>query len=113
MLIQQLLLNQMKPNKIILCATIGSIFWAGCSSLKTETTKIYIDPKLQTEVREDTLTKVRTFFDAKSGLANLKNSITPQTSGATIGNLNQESSGSNSVQTLKIIFEGGKGFVTP
>lgn len=50
----------------------------------------------------------RTFFDAKSQLTNFKATQTDKTQGASVGSLNQESSGSNAVQVLKIIVEGAK-----
>lgn len=92
-----------KCNIIIVCAV--SVVLSACTSFRAETTKDYIDPKLQVPVKEHTLAKARSFFDSKSGLNKLKNSITTTTSGTTVGELNQESSGSNAVQVVKIVVE--------
>lgn len=78
----------------------------GCSSFEGGTTREFFDVKVKTNVVEKTEVKIRTFFDGKSGLTKMKNSITPATSGTTIGELNQETSGSNAVQVLKIVVEG-------
>jgi len=93
-------------NKLILGSTVGALLFAGCSSLKTDTSKTYFDPKIGTNVTETTSTRARTFFDAKSGINKLSNKVTGTTSGTTIGDLNQESSGTNAVNVLKIIVEG-------
>lgn len=46
-----------------------------------------------------------TFFDAKSSLASFKASQTDKTQGASVGQLNQESTGTNSVESIKAVTE--------
>lgn len=93
-------------NKIILGSLVGSFILCGCSSFNGGTTREYIDPKTNVPVTEKTAVKIKTFFDGKSGLTKLKNSITPATSGTSVGDLNQETSGTNAVHVLRIIVEG-------
>jgi hypothetical protein len=88
---------------IVICLLMGAV---GCSHFNGTTTRTYFDPKLNALVTEKTAVKAGTFFDSKSGLTKMKNSITTATSGTTVGELNQESSGSNAIQVIKIVVEG-------
>lgn len=103
----------MNPKNLLLCLYLCPLIWAGCTSIKGHTEKTYIDPKLNIPVKEVTDFGGKTFFDGKSAIANLKNSITPQTSGTSIGAVNQESSGSNAVQVVKIIIEAAEKAILP
>ena len=88
---------------------IAAVCLAGCSTFNTtQTDKSYeLQPgKTGTNItfREiTTKATARTFWDARSALANFKATQTDKTQSATVGALNNESSGTNAVTVLKEI----------
>jgi hypothetical protein len=54
-----------------------------------------------------------TFFDSQSGLTRWKATQTDKSQGASVGSLNQESSGTNAVQAIKLIGEGAAKALVP
>lgn len=64
----------------------------------------------QTETAKDGLTRATTtsaftFFDSKSELAKLRAATTDKSQTTSVGSLSAESSGSNAVQTLRIVVD--------
>lgn len=100
----------MKTKSLLLGACLGSVLWAGCTTYKGTTTKTEIDHTTGDKIVTETKTAVRSFMDGKNELTKQKTAITKTTQGSSVGELNQESSGSNVVQTLRIVVEGAKTF---
>lgn len=76
---------------------------SGCASFTTN----QIDERKNETTGEKTTVRtkvsVRTFFDSKSQLANSKASQTEKSQSATLGALNQESSGTNAVSLINAV----------
>ncbi len=100
-----------KPNPIIgtlpmvlffaALAAVACASTTGCASSRVHTLETRLDgTQVETEVR------AHTFFDSKSELAKPKALVTDKTASSAVGSMNQESSGSNAVQVLKIVVEG-------
>jgi len=68
---------------------------AGCSTFRCEQTERTPDGREVT-----TTIRARTFFDARSDLAKLRTTQTDKTQGVSLGNLGQETSGTNAVELL-------------
>jgi len=100
-------------RKQIAVLTLAVVFIAtGCARFKTTQTDKRTDADGSvTEIT--TVVRATTFFDSKSGLADFKATQSEKQQGATVGSLNQESSGSNAVQILKIVVEGAAKAVVP
>jgi hypothetical protein len=74
----------------------------GCSTFKTVQTDInYEEGKPSRSIT--TKTTARTIFDSKSNLANFKANQTDKTQLTSVGNLSQESNGTNAVQVLNAL----------
>jgi hypothetical protein len=74
---------------------ISCIWLTGCASFSTK----QIDERNPDGTdRITTITRVRTFLDSKTALANLATSQTEKTQSTKVGTLNQESSGTNAVK---------------
>lgn len=77
----------------------------GCSSFYTcQTDSSYENGLIVRAVT--TKAKARTFFDAKSALANFKATQTDKTQSAFVGGLNQETSGTNAIGLVEAVSAG-------
>ena len=88
---------------------LALLLLVGCAQFKT------IQTDISTTYKEDGTKIVReittragssTFFDSKSQLSNWKASQTDKTQTANVGSLNQEASGTNTVDLIRAIAEG-------
>lgn len=95
--------------RMLLCAAV-LVLGGGCATFTTDQKDISYEAITNgtriasvplREIR--TKVKARTFWDAKSALANFKASQTDKTQGANVGGLGQESSGTNAVAILEKI----------
>lgn len=87
--------------------SIAAFALSGCAKFITTQEDTSYDATTGNKTRTiTTQASARTFFDANSQLAKFKATQTDKTQSATVGTLNQESSGSNAVQVLRIVVEG-------
>ena len=83
---------------------VSLVALSGCASFSTVQTDISSTDKNGIETRTiTTRAKAKTFFEAKSSLTTWKATQTDKTQGATVGVLEQASSGTNTVQLLKAL----------
>ena len=86
---------------ILLAACL--LFSPGCSSFRTVQTDERINAKTGEKTKISTKATSRTFFDSKSALTSFKAAQTEKSQGASVGSLNQESAGTNAVNTLNAL----------
>ena len=88
-------------TKYVSCL-IALLVSAGCATFVTNQQDISKKLKDGTEQREiSTKAKATTLFTSKSALTKFKANQTDKSQGATVGSLEQESSGTNAVEALK------------
>lgn len=93
-------------KKLFFFLSVLVVVLTGCSTFTVNQTDISTTLPDGTETRTITSeTKARTFFDAKSGLANFKTTQTDKTQSSSVGSLNQEASGSNAVNVVQAVTE--------
>ena len=95
------------------------VIWAlslvGCSSFRTVQIDERTDPNGE-KTKITTKASSRTFFDSKSNLAKWKATQTERSQGAEVGNLSQESHGTNVASLVEAVASGvvqglGKTFI--
>lgn len=87
---------------------VGIIFFVmlltGCSTFTVQQKDISTTAADGTETRTITShTKARTFFDARSGLANFSTTQTDKTQSSKVGSLSQDANGSNAVKVVEAV----------
>lgn len=87
----------MKAKVIITAFIVASL--CGCARFVTTQT----DTRNGTNTAITTRVKATTFFDSKSALTAFKASQTEKSQSATVGSLNQETSGSNAVNMVDTV----------
>jgi predicted negative regulator of RcsB-dependent stress response len=85
-----------------------SLFFCGCASFTTTQTDVSYDEKSGQYRTITTEVKAKTFGTAKSELAKFKATQTDKTQGASVGSLDQQSSGTNAVAILEKMVELAK-----
>lgn len=97
----------MKNPSLTLSVLVAALVASGCSTFVTRQTDASFDATTGAPTRQITTTaKARTFWDSRSALANFKATQTDKTQSATVGGLNQESSGTNAVNLVESIARG-------
>jgi len=77
-----------------------------CARFSTTQTDYSYDPTTGAKIRQiTTKASAKTFFEAKSSLTTWKATQTDKTQGATVGGLEQASTGTNTVNLLKALAE--------
>lgn len=75
----------------------------GCASFSTNQVDERTNETTGEKTKVSTKVTVRTFFDAKSQLANSKATQTEKSQGASLGAISNESSGTNAVNVLNAV----------
>ncbi len=88
-----------KPPLMLLL--ILPMVFAGCAHFVTKQTDTSYDEQGNPQRSVTTTAKATTFFDAGSALTSFKASQTDKSQSATVGSLNQSSSGSNAVNLVE------------
>lgn len=89
---------------VLLALALVAMTFTGCSHFTT--TQKDLNYENGVPLREiTTKASAFTFWDSRSALANFKASQTDKTQGASVGSLNQESSGTNTAATIKALVD--------
>ena len=91
----------MKPPLIVLCLGM-----AGCSTFSTTQVDERIDAKTGEKTTVTTKAASTTFFDSHSALSQFRAIQTEKSQQATVGSLNQDTSGTNVTKLIEIIVRG-------
>lgn len=87
-------------NALVIGALLLGVSCTGCAHFITKQTDTSYDDQGHPQRAITTTAKATTFFDAGSQLANFKANQTDKSQGATVGSLNQASSGTNTVDLV-------------
>ena len=96
----------MKRNLKLTMMATALLLGSGCSSFRTTQTDARYNEKTGETTTITTKASSFTFFDSKSSLAKWKATQSEKSQGAEVGGLEQETSGTNTIDLIRALAEG-------